>query len=213
MKEEKLFEALADIDEAYIEEARTTKKTSIYWIRWAGLVASLSIIAIGALTLWPKGKKDQPLTPPAPTTEASGPVATWYPEGGCSEGYHGDELGMYEKYKYKVDAGAYTDYVPGRVIAWENSDHKEDLIGEKLTDVTVTAGWVRVGKWEAIEHARAEIYRIQGVEETVAVALLFLDPLEAQITNCYYVILNPTADLTPVSQYIIEKYPNNELEE
>jgi uncharacterized membrane protein len=57
------------------------------------------------------------------------------------------------------------------------------------------------------EHARAEIYEITGVSTDVAVAIMFIDELEAQTTTMYYVIMNPEADLSPVQQYIVNTNP------
>ncbi|MBO4355601.1 MAG: hypothetical protein J5850_01960, partial [Clostridia bacterium] len=110
----------------------------------------------------------------------------------------GDETALYEKYEYSVDTGKYSSYVQGKVI----SDEK---VGAKLEDVTVTAGWVRSDGLvqSEKEHARAEIYEIKGVSTDVAVAIRFVDELEAQVTTMYYVIMNPEADLTPVQDYII----------
>ena len=102
-------------------------------------------------------------------------------------------------YKYAVDEGEYKDYEPGKVIA-------DEKIGGKLADVTVTAGWVDYldgEKWDATEHAKAEIYEISGIFRETAVAIKFIDKLEAESTECYYVIINPAADKTPVKDYVI----------
>ena len=112
----------------------------------------------------------------------------------------------YEKgYFYGVDEGAYSTYVGGKVIA-------EDKIGNKIADVSVTAGWKDdAGEWTSTtEKLRGEVYVINGVSNDVAVALKFLDKGEAVTTTHYYVIMNPTADLTPVKDYIITSItPNN----
>lgn len=92
-------------------------------------------------------------------------------------------------------------YVKGRGIA-------DKYVGSKLEDVTVTAGWTDADrKMLSEEHARAEIYEISGVSTDVAVAIRFIDQLEAQTTTMFYVIMNPTADLTPIQTYIIEDSP------
>ena len=43
MKGKKIFDALTDVDEKYIEEARTSKlkKASYSWKKWATIAASL----------------------------------------------------------------------------------------------------------------------------------------------------------------------------
>ena len=119
-------------------------------------------------------------------------------EGIGDPNYTGNEIRLYEKYEYYVDSGEFASYVQGRVI-------NESKVGEKISDVTVTAGLVRPeGLPQAKkEHARAEIYKITDVSTDVAVAIKFLDKLEAELTTFYYVIVNPDADLTPVKEYVI----------
>ena len=120
-----------------------------------------------------------------------------------------DEL-FYEKgYVYNVDEGVYSTYVGGKVIA-------EDKIGNKIADVSVTAGWKNdAGEWTSeTEKLRGKVYAINGVSNDVAVALKFIDKGEAVTTTHYYVIMNPNADLTPVKDYIITPItPNNPSDE
>ena len=103
-----------------------------------------------------------------------------------------------EGYTYAVNEGSFSAYVGGRVI-------NGDKLGEKITDVTVTAGWKNAaGEWtSAPETLRGEIYGISGIPTDVAVALRFTDQGEAVTTTHYYVIMDPEADLDAVSEYII----------
>ena len=97
-----------------------------------------------------------------------------------------------------ADDGKFSTYEMGRGI-------NAAKVGQKISDVTVTAGWYYClnDEWNAKEHARAETYEISGVSEDTAVAIKFLDELEAEVTDFYYVIINPVADKTPVQNYVI----------
>ena len=54
------------------------------------------------------------------------------------------------------------------------------------------------------------MYEITGIDGGIAVALKFIDQGEAVTTTHYYVIMNPTADLTAVEDYVIAPItPNN----
>ena len=129
---------------------------------------------------------------------------------GETDGNVTEKENSFEKgYTYSVDTGKYASYIKGKVI-------KDEKVGEKLDTVTVTAGWAdKDGNLLTEEHADAEIYEITGVSADTAVAIKFLNKLEAQLTTCYYVIMNPNADLTPVQPYVIT-YDNpaqNDVEE
>lgn len=115
----------------------------------------------------------------------------------------------YEKgYFYSIDQGPFSSYVGGKVIA-------EDKIGNKISDVLVTAGWKNAaGEWiHETEKLRGEVYTINGVSNDVAVALKFLDKGEAVTTTHFYVLLNPAADLTPVEAYRIPPVSSDEADD
>lgn len=113
-----------------------------------------------------------------------------------------NEFSGYKKsYFYKVDDDNFSSYIGGKVI-------NKDKLGEKISDVTVTAGWETWGgekltETVSTENLRAEVYLINGVSNDVAVALKFIDKGEAVTTTHYYVILNPDTDLSSVKEYII----------
>ncbi len=113
-----------------------------------------------------------------------------------------NEFSGYKKsYFYKVDDDNFSSYIGGKVI-------NKDKLGEKISDVTVTAGWEtwvggKITETVSTENLRAEVYSIDGVSNDVAVALKFIDKGEAVTTTHYYVILNPDADLSSVKEYII----------
>ena len=113
-----------------------------------------------------------------------------------------NEFSGYKKsYFYKVDDDNFSSYIGGKVI-------NKDKLGEKISDVTVTAGWEtwvgeKLTETVSTENLRAEVYLINGVSNDVAVALKFIDKGEAVTTTHYYVILNPDSDLSSVKEYII----------
>jgi len=110
-----------------------------------------------------------------------------------------EETAFSQRYIYRIDEGPFAPYLGGKVIA-------KDRIGEKLLDVTLTAGWQGPeGQWFSTEHLRGQIYAIRDIPAETAVALKFLDQGEAITTTHYYVILNPEADLSPVAEYVIRE--------
>ena len=182
--------AIGGIDDFLIEEAEeetVKKRARISWAKWGSVAAALILVAALGVSLWPGTFGNG--SPETQDTSAAG-------------GNDGADSSVYENkfdnYTYQVDEGRYAAYIKGRVIA-------DRYVGCKLEDVTVTAGWVGTdGRMLSEEHAKAEIFAIDGVSAEVAVAIRFIDELEAQLTTCYYVIMNPTADLTPVREYVIE---------
>ena len=123
-----------------------------------------------------------------------------------------ENFGYVKRYFYKVDEGPFSTYDRGKVISG-------DKLGNKISDVTVTAGWETwVGRelteTVSTENLRAEVYAIDEISIDVAVALKFIDKGEAVTTTHYYVIMNPDADLTTVEDYIIPRaYYNNYYDE
>ena len=117
----------------------------------------------------------------------------------------GGAIGHGQSYLYSIDEGPFADYIGGKVIEAEK-------LGEKLGDVTLTAGWKDHGYdvWLTRECLRGELYAIRGIDAGVAVALRFLDKGDAVTLEHYYVILNPEADLSSVEEYVIQTWiPNN----
>lgn len=197
MNGEKIIRAMGDIDDALIEgalnvPAAARRERTV--VKWAAAAAVL-VIAAGALTLPGMLRSKAPDVVPAVTTADNGASGE-----GCPPGYNGIETVLYARYDYKVDSGEFASYVKGRVI-------HESLVAEKIADVTVTAGWIRPEGYPQAEkeHAAAEIFTIKGVPKETAVAIRFIDKLEAQLTGFYYVIMNPEADLSPVSVYVIRQ--------
>ena len=190
MKEEIMRRAIGDIDDTLIEGAEKEEKKmkkNTTWIKWTAVAAALAVLTAAAVLTLPLMFKN--------VTPAESPDT---PTVNGIEGGDNTREAVFEKgYTYSVDEGKYALYVKGKVI-------NEKYIGGKLEDVTVTAGWMDANKKMLTEeHAKAEIYEITGVSTDTAVAIRFLDKLEAQTTDHYYVIMNPDADLTPVQSYVI----------
>lgn len=113
--------------------------------------------------------------------------------------------GSLEKYyDYGIGSGAYATYINGKVIDAEK-------VGAKLESVTVTGGWKNeAGEWLSTEALDAEVYEITGIDGGIAVALKFIDQGEAVTSTHYYVMVNPTADLSVVEEYVRDPIvPNN----
>ena len=128
-----------------------------------------------------------PITPNNPTNE-----------GEVNEG------SLEKYYDYGISSGAYATYINGKVIDAEKA-------GAKLESVTVTGGWKNeAGEWLSTEALDAEVYEITGIDGGIAVALKFIDQGEAVTTTHYYVMVNPTADLSVVEEYVRDPIvPNN----
>ncbi len=189
MKSGMLAEMIGDIDDDLVAAAdvkctKMKRKTVIKWI--SGAAAACLVIAGGVLAA--------PALRERAETRAHGGDST-----------DSGEIVWEKEYKYAVDAGEFAAYEMGRVIPAEK-------VGEKLADVSVTAGWVQWDVWEKSEHARGEIYEIKGVPRGTAAAIRFLDPLEAERTDCWYVIIHPEADPAPVREYVIEAWPGTDPE-
>lgn len=192
MKKEQLYEVLGDINEEYVNEAHmTTKKISRpVWLKWGTMAACLALVVMVATVAMPTMFKNSD-TPPTVGTE------------------YKDELGLGKSYVYSIDEGRFSAYASGKVIS-------EDKIGEKIEDVSITAGWRNNAEmsWISQETLQGEVYLIDGVSSDTAVALKFLDKGEAITTTHYYVILNPNADWSAVEEYVIAPIvPNNPSDE
>ena len=191
MKTPRIVNAVGHIDDDLVSgatgSAKAVKKN--VWLKWGAVAACFAVMLMAAVVALPMLLDDgnTPI-PPIDTT------------------VNNDNEFIYEKgYFYNVDEGAFSTYVGGKVIA-------EDKIGNKIFDVSATAGWRNAaGEWTSeTEKLRGEVYAINGISKDVAVALKFIDKGEAVTTTHYYVIMNPTADLTPVKDYIITPItPNN----
>ena len=203
MKTPRIVNAVGHIDDDLVSganRAKVVKKNA--WLKWGSIAACFAIMIMAAVIAVPMMfGGDDPVVPP---------------DNGPGNGYQddpvvppdngpGNEYQYESGYFYQINEGAYSTYVGGKVIA-------EDKLGNKISDVNLTAGWKNdKGEWDSeTEALRGEVYTINGVSNDVAVALKFIDKGEAVTTTHYYVFMNPAADLTPVQDYIIAPItPNN----
>ena len=183
MKTPRIANALCYIDDDLVSGASCEKATKRNaWLKWSSIAACFVVMLMAAVIAVPMMLGGDE---PVPLVGSEN---------------------FYEKgYFYSVDESVYSTYVGGKVI-------EENKIGNKITNVSVTAGWKNnVGEWiSTTEKLRGEVFEINGVSKDVAVALRFIDEGEAVTTTHYYVIMNPNADLTSVEDYIIAPItPNN----
>ena len=183
MKTPRIVNAVGHIDDDLVSGANRAQVVKKNpWLKWGSIAACFAVMLMAVVAIAPMMFSVDDPVPPI------------------------DNEYTYEKgYFYGVDGGAYSTYVGGKVIA-------EDKIGNKISDVSVTAGWKdAAGEWASTtEKLRGEVYAINGVSNDVAVALKFIDKGEAVTTTYYYVIMNPNADLSAVEDYIIAPIvPNN----
>lgn len=188
MNQEQLYEAIGDMDEAFIREAHA-QKSRRNWYKWGTLAACLALV-VTAILFFPFAPDGEPIPPTDANAETSHLVEM--ATGGYSEAY-----------LYSVDDGIFASYFGGKVI-------EEAKIGSKIQDVTLTAGWqTNEGDWLTTEHLRGELYLIEGISQEVAVALKFIDKGDALTTTHYYTLLNPKADLTEMQEYCIHiRFPS-----
>ena len=192
MKSDALRKAIGDVDEVLVERAERSpekKNRKGTWLKIALPLAAAASLAGVIFLVIPKEKGN------LGSSQLVGPPQLIE---GVTE----------SKYVWKVDSGTYAAYQPGKVIG-------EDRIGEALTDVTVTAGWVIYPSNEAVtkESLRGTVYAIRGVSPETGAAVRFHDKGEALTTDHYYVLLNPEADPKILEEYRIEEAagaPENE---
>lgn len=195
MTKEQLYRAIGDIQDAYVEEARSlksdnkTQKAPSPWIKWGSVAACLAVVFLFVSIYASHSDRWNRDLPATETIEAT------------------EETAFGSRYVYRISDGTFAPYAGGKVI-------DPEYIGEKLEDVTVIAGWItEPTQSPADETLRGEVYEIKGVSPHTAAALWFLDKGDALTTTHYYVILNPTADLTPVTDYVIPDYLPDPREE
>ena len=195
MKTPRIADALTQVDDDIVSGAVYAKKVKKNnWLKCGSIAACFAIIIMAAIVAVPMifSGGDSTVTPDNGVGN-EGVVN----EGEVVEG----ELEKY--YDYRINNGAYATYINGKVI-----DAKK--VATKLESVTVTGGWKnKAGEWISTEVLNAEVYEITGIDSGIAVALKFIDQGEAVTTTHYYVMMDPTADLSIVEEYIREPVVQN----
>lgn len=191
MKIPRIANAMGYIDDDLITTVERKKQVKHNpWLKCGSFIASFAVLLIVAAVIVPMLSDNGNIT----SSTDNGNVTTSV-----------DNEYAYEKgYFYNVTDGVFSTYVGGKVIS-------EDKIGNKIADVSITAGWKNSkNEWLSTETLRGEVYSINSISSKTAVALKFIDKGEAVTTTHYYVIMNPNADLTAVKDYIIAPVtPNN----
>ena len=197
-----LLEGLNHVEDRYVDEAeygKLRKRVPVGWISMAACVCLIATVLLSSGGM--KTAEDSAMA----EAQNNGAVLDRAESGLETYVETSTALGYGETYRYSIDESVFADYVGGKVI-------EEEKLGEKIGDVTLTAGWHvnSEGTWKTQEALRGEVYAITGVAQEVAVALRFLDKGDAVTLDHYYVLLNPEADLSAVADYVIPDYmPNN----
>ncbi len=178
-----MAESVLERRDKYVVERRTQMK------KLTTIISCFCLCAIIGIGVWQGGIFEAEPTPLGNETSENNTQQSSEDVG---------ELAPAESYVYEIAEGQFSAYIGGKVIA-------EDKIGSKVADVSLTAGWKNTpnGEWISQEKLRGEVYSIEGIENDIAVALKFIDKGEAVTTTHYYVIMNPTADLSSVEEYVI----------
>lgn len=196
MKKTRIVDAFSQVDDALVSGAVCEKRVKKnVWLKWASLAACFVVMLAAMLTVMPMMfEDDSPVAPVAPNNSGF--------EGEVTEG-EVEQSKLEKYYDYGINIGTFATYINGKVIDAEK-------VGAKLESVTVTGGWKNeVGEWISTEALNAEVYEITGIDGGIAVALKFIDQGEAVTTTHYYVMMNPTADLSIVEEYIREPIDRN----
>ena len=200
MKTPRVVNAVEHIDDDLVIAAAESKKKTKHnlWLKWGSIAACFTLILVAAIGILPNMLSgDEPISPITPITHNNSSDEGVSNEGGVAEG------NLEKYYDYVINNGAFATYINGKVI-------DANKVGSKLESVTVTGGWKNeAGEWISTEDLNAEVYEITGIDSVIAVALKFIDQGEAVTTTHYYVMMNPTADLSIVEEYVREPLTQN----
>ena len=200
MKTPRVINAVEHIDDDLVVAAAESKKKTKHnlWLKWGSIAACFTLILVAAIGILPNMLSgDEPISPITPITPNNSSDEGVSNEGGAAEG------NLEKYYDYVINNGAFATYINGKVI-------DANKVGSKLESVTVTGGWKNeAGEWISTEDLNAEVYEITGIDSVIAVALKFIDQGEAVTTTHYYVMMNPTADLSIVEEYVREPITQN----
>ena len=200
MKQSEWNEGLDHIDEDLVEEyvlekERLTRKhrRKSLWLRTVAIAASLLLLVMAftvAPMLWGEGSG---VTSGPGTTDNPGnirplhwdDVSSFFGASGTS-GNVGNPAEMYEKVFYEITSGVYSNYKDGSIIS-------DDCVGEKIDTVVIRNGWYQSWNDEErdVYEVNAEVYTIEGIDSTVAVAIKYLENPHGSTTEYFYVYSNP----------------------
>ena len=200
MKTPRVVNAVEHIDDDLVVAAAESKKKTKHnlWLKWGSIAACFTLILVAAVGILPNMLSgDEPISPITPITPNNSSDEGISNEGGVADG------NLEKYYDYVINNDAFATYINGKVI-------DANKVGSKMESVTVTGGWKNeADEWISTEDLNAEVYEITGIDSVIAVALKFIDQGEAVTTTHYYVMMNPTADLSIVEEYVREPITQN----
>ena len=194
------------------KEKKTNKSV---WLRF-GAIAACFLLIVSVILVVPMLREDDPGVIPGPgTTDNPGnvrplhwdDVSSFFGASGTS-GNVGNPAEVYEKVFYEITSGVYSNYKDGSIIS-------DDCVGEKIDTVVIRNGWYQSWNDEErdVYEVNAEVYTIEGIDSTVAVAIKYLENPHGSTTEYFYVYSNPygcdAASLTEFFEaYGADKYMN-----
>ena len=196
MKEKDILEVIGGIDEEMILDAAPNKgrKKQLPWGRIGAAAACATLVLAGALVAAPYLSDVNPTqtTTEATYSETTTAIASRYAYGSNYGIFFSmNEIGMSEamfvseSHQRKIMDERYDAYQSARVI-------DPVYVGEKIEDVKVYAYWYHNGSGTKTEeeYLSAEVYRIKGVDPSVAVCVKYLEPSDSLSVTHYYTFIN-----------------------
>lgn len=218
MKKNEFLDGVSNIDPDVVERfvlmdnelqknANKSKSKGI-WLRFGAIAACFLLIASVILAV-PMLREDGPGIIPGPgttdnpgvDTPPNGPtindnpgnirplhwadVSSFFGTTGES-GNMGSPSEMDETVFYEITSGFYTNYKNGSIIS-------DDCVAEKIDTVVIRTGWYQSWNDEErdVYEVNAEVYKIEGVDSTVAVAIKYLEKSHGDAIEYFYVYSNP----------------------
>jgi uncharacterized protein YuzE len=170
MKKEEFAEVLGDINEKYIKEARTAKKSKTpTWVKWGAVAACLCLVAVGAVQL-------------LSNRSGSKPILEW------SAGFQAADYFAYNDEKGGSSASASLDtsalpYAAERYFSDDRSQMEEDGVIPKMEDsqlfdcvarynedgsiFSVTFVWHQRGETYSDLSITAGIQEVETIQDTI----------------------------------------------
>ncbi len=196
MKEKDILEVIGGIDEEMILDAAPSEKKNkrMPWGRIGTAVACAALVLAGALVavLYLGDVNPTFTTTEATYSETTTAIASRYIYGN-NKGIFSpmNEMGMSEavfvseSHQRKIADERYAAYQSSRVI-------DPTYVGEKIEEVEVYAYWYyhSSGTKTDEQYLSAEVYRIKGVDPSVAVCVKYLEPCDALTMTHYYMFTN-----------------------
>ena len=172
---------------------KDNKPSKSVWLRF-GAIAACFLLIVSVILVVRMLREDDPGVIPGPgTTDNPGnirplhwdDVSSFFGASGTS-GNVGNPAEMYEKVFYEITSGVYSNYKDGSIIS-------DDCVGEKIDTVVIRNGWYQSWNDEErdVYEVNAEVYTIEGIDSTVAVAIKYLENPHGSTTEYFYVYSNP----------------------